>query len=367
MARPESKARMGFYAIPPEVLALILTRLRIDDPAKTTILDPCCGTGAALEQIGNALGVPENNLYGIELDRGRCAEAYDRLPTARFPLDDLGEATSCCAFESVACTNDAFSLIYLNPPFDDAIGGGIRTELEFLRLACRLLARPGGVLVMVSPFRVFNGNHKLCAVLDAYFDGGQLATFPDGFRNFSETVYFGVRRKSIIAETTKYAHRPMSAEYCRRPTNWIRHIENVPGFRLLPGSHPRRFIKTEMTHQETCDAVNTSPLNKTFRPPHSIPLTRPGMTLGPGHQAMLVTSGLADGVLQRIAEPAMVVRGTVAKEEYINTEKSKVNPDTGDEKTVISQTVITTVRAVEPDGRFSTFTNSAKPDGAYPA
>ena len=71
------------------------------------------------------------------LGQPRIAEAY---PDLRL----LGP----CSFEATRITRHSFSLVYLNPTFDDEFGGGGREETSFLRQAVDLLV-PGGILVLV--------------------------------------------------------------------------------------------------------------------------------------------------------------------------------------------------------------------------
>ena len=103
----------------------------------------------------------------------------------------------------------AFSLQFLNPPFDDEFGGGQRTEVEFLRQATPWL-KPGGVLCFVCPERVvlgynadlrFGGEPYSDAAdfLKTYYDQVTvLKKFPEEVRKFKEVVVLAVKRKEPV-------------------------------------------------------------------------------------------------------------------------------------------------------------------------
>lgn len=77
--RLAAQVKGGYYPAAPEAIDSLLTRLTIADPTNTAILDPCCGRGKALAQLGAALGVPAGLTYGIELDQSRGREAATSL------------------------------------------------------------------------------------------------------------------------------------------------------------------------------------------------------------------------------------------------------------------------------------------------
>jgi type I restriction-modification system DNA methylase subunit len=82
MARPESIAKAGYYPTPPSVVERVASLIRPSShPPRQAmrLLDPCCGTGAALRQFADATG---GNTYGIEIAR-------DRADAAQAALDHL--------------------------------------------------------------------------------------------------------------------------------------------------------------------------------------------------------------------------------------------------------------------------------------
>ena len=118
--RLAAQAKMGYYPTPQSVVSLIKDILVRNGKGNIRLLDPCTGEGTALKQIGEMLSA---ETYGIELDteRGRIAKEY---------------LTQCLItdYMSTRISNQTFSMLYLNPPYDWAIlsdlnsDGGVKVD-----------------------------------------------------------------------------------------------------------------------------------------------------------------------------------------------------------------------------------------------
>ncbi len=140
MARLESVAVAGYFATPSSVVERVAALIRPARPAArqaVRLLDPCCGTGAALRQLADAVGA---ETYGIEIEGQRAEEA-------RQALDHVLHAS---AF-AVRLAHDAFSCLFLNPPYDHD-DESKRLEHAFLTALTRALCS-GGLLVFIVPQR----------------------------------------------------------------------------------------------------------------------------------------------------------------------------------------------------------------------
>ena len=116
--RLEAQAKAGFYPTPPEVVEIIKTWIGEKMPGPRRLLDPCCGTGEPAARIAAAAGC---DAYGVEINTER-AQVAKKL---------LNKVVASDLF-SVRARPGAFSILYLNPPYDfDAEDG--RTELSFLK------------------------------------------------------------------------------------------------------------------------------------------------------------------------------------------------------------------------------------------
>ena len=135
--RFEGKSRLGFYPLPSSEAQLIRRFLLFPDQPSSA-LDPCVGDGVAFESITGRAQVLR---YGIELDAYRAEQARQRIPNVV-----QGNALE------VHCAAECLGLLYLNPPYDWALGpaDSRRTEQSFLSHTYRWL-KPAGILVLVIP------------------------------------------------------------------------------------------------------------------------------------------------------------------------------------------------------------------------
>ena len=383
MARLASIVKQGFHPAPPEAIAGILRHLKIPDPPPDSkfkredvnILDPCAGEAKALVQLAEGLGVSWGHVFAVELNASRATRIKEAYPDLRL----LGP----CSFEATRITRHSFSLVYLNPPFDDEFGGGGREETAFLRQAVDLLV-PGGILVLVCPVNQVYGKNRMCELLDTWFDQIELYLFPDHCRKYNECVVFGRRRKlaltdELIAEEGILAGRNIR----RRSTAPVVKLARLgePQFlrwRLaepdsasrkpeldtweLPFSvAPKRFQKTALTDEELERELTRSPLYDALRQRVISPLKRPPLSLNKGHTSLLLLTGMLDGFVP--SAPPHVVRGLTSKVEKLHRTEHHETPS-GDAvtKQVFSESPIPVVRAVWPDGIIRTFSDQVGND-----
>jgi hypothetical protein len=81
------------------------------------------------------------------------------------------------------------------------------------------------------------------------------------------------------------------------------------------------------------------------------------LALGSGHIALLLAAGHLDGLVEPPGEPPHVVRGTARKVQYVSHVETTANPDGSETtRTVLSERITLTVRAVDQTGAIRTFT-----------
>ena len=401
--RLAAQAKMGFYPIHPHVAKLIASHLQVNEkrPDLNTIVDPCMGKGEALKVLSESLGIPEGNVHGVELDDERFAEAKKLLPGARLE----GPAS----FFGVLCSPHSWSVAYVNPPFDDEIGGGRREEYRFLEKILIQMS-PGGIMVLVCPWNVMRSDDVLDHVASNYEDI-RIYKAPDGcdengndYRPHNEIVCIAKRRSAPLPRDLLSLHSELHkagwGQYYFRPevsmlpeigspwfglslkkddrwggfTNVIQCGEpeaEIAKYKLPSQSPPRVWKKYEATEKEIQDYLKTNPLDRHLQTTPEPPIDRPPLPVGRGHCAMLLASGRLDGIVEEDGGGVHVVRGTAKKEEYLNADKSKTteNPETGATKIVVvySQKPVIVLRAVDQDGEIYTFTDGcAKADDESP-
>lgn len=353
--RLAAQVKLGFYAAHEDAVAAIAAHLERETlPEGSTrefaILDPCAGEGLALRQLAAHLAIPPAQTYAVELDAGRAATIRENIPGARV----LGPAS----FMGTKVTAGSFSVAYVNPPFDDELGGGQRQEMTFaIRATTALKAR--GVLVLVMPITAIRSNTRFKEFLDSHYHDAAVYDFPAHVRPFREIVYIAKKRRVEMADNERFLqYLPLNSA-----SEGVGNAIDDGRLWDAPWCHPpAAFHKVELTLPELEREVDHSPLNRLLAPPTPDNQRRPPADLSTGHVALLLASGLLDGTIHPPDEEPHVVRGTARKEDY----RSKAPVSNVNEKgslvsitEVFSQKIVLTVRGVGPDGKIHTFTDSA--------
>ena len=124
MSRLSSAARAHFYPAQPTVVAQIADHIAA--PHGGRVWDPCAGEGAALAQLASLLNLEP---FGNELHQGRAttaAAAVDAVVNSNRTLahrDRQRTRVFASSVYDMRASQNAFTLLYLNPPFDhDAAG-----------------------------------------------------------------------------------------------------------------------------------------------------------------------------------------------------------------------------------------------------
>jgi hypothetical protein len=383
MARLASVVKQGFHPAPPEAIAGILKHLKMPDPPPdpkfkpedVNILDPCAGEGKALVQIAEGLGISTGHVFAVELNASRAARITEVYPDVRLLCP--------CSFEGTRITRHSFSLVYLNPPFDDEFGGGGREEVNFLRQSVDLLV-PGGILVLVCPVNQVFGASQMCELIDTWFDQVELYLFPDARRSFRECVVFGRRRKTPLTDkliyqqgilTSRGIHRCTAAPISRlarlgepQVSDWDFAEPDMESRKPcidvweLPFSvAPKRFQKTALTEEELERELAHSPLYESLRQRTLAPLKRPPLSLNKVHTSLLLLTGMLDGFVP--SSPPHVVRGFTSKVEKLHrTENYQTESGDSVSKQVFAESPNPIVRAVWPDGVIRTFSEQVEDD-----
>jgi rubredoxin len=184
--RLEGQSKLGYYPTPPLTLNLLLTWLSAPDGGLRRYLDPCAGKGEALGAVAAAHGPAET--YGIELSDVRAVEARDALTH----VINAG-------YEYAVLTDETFSLVLLNPPYDgeNITGSGARMEETFLiNTTSRLV--PDGVLIYLIPHARMN--EKITRHLAGWYRDLRCFRMPaDEYAVFKQIIVFGQRRADYQA------------------------------------------------------------------------------------------------------------------------------------------------------------------------
>ena len=185
--RLAAQAKGGFYPTPERVVDFIATLIRAPagyyyrNREVVRILDPCCGAGEAVAQLGERL-TQDNTMpietYGVELHTDRAEEAASRL-----------HRTLAADLFQTSIGNQAFGICLLNPPYDHDPESK-RTEHAFLTHSTRYL-NDGGLLVFIVPRQRLAVSAKYLA---SYYYRLRCWAFPHPEREaFDQVVVMGYR------------------------------------------------------------------------------------------------------------------------------------------------------------------------------
>jgi len=285
MARKAARLKMGYYPL-PELEARNIHRL-LSYPAQASVIDPCVGTGAALNLITAGAALER---YGVELDARRAEAA--RATGIRVIQGN--------AFDAHAKV-ESFSLLYLNPPYDSEINlsGNRRLERLFLEHTYHWLV-PQGVLAFIIPYEQLRD----CAgLLSAYFTCVTVFRMddPESVR-FRQIAVFGVRRNVrgaalednrrrllALASHDGYANLPALRDGVGTTTPFAVPVSGDPALSY-------RGIPYDLVEDLLPNSAAWKQVAPVLLPQEDTAIGRPITPLHGGHVGLLCTAGLLNGV-----------------------------------------------------------------------
>ncbi len=326
--RLAGQEKLGYYPTPPKTLRLLAQALKPETGGLLRLLDPCAGKGEALAAAANALKGQGGQVetYAVELSHTRAAEAAKAL-------DYVIQTT----WWDVTTRNKAFSLLWLNPPYDweyGELGEGKkrqRLEYQFLRATEEKLMT-GGVLVYIVP-RMILARPNVARFIAGHFDHVTVWQLPAAeYDRFNQVVLMGVRRRktqrdeaveAALIEAGKGGPIPSLETAAEIYTVPVNKVDGKSFFFRKAIITPEEGAAIAARHgvlvanAKWRDARRIEDGTEGFQP--LMPLRR-------GHLAMLISSGLMG--VQRLGD--LVIRGHAVKEEVLV--ESKKDKDVYQEK-----------------------------------
>jgi hypothetical protein len=298
--RIAGRMKMGYYPTPSRVVEQI--RKCLSFPREPfTVLDPCCGEGIALAQL--VVGT-QALTYGVELDEYRADAAQGRV-----------QNLLKCGIEETRIAHQSCSLLFLNPPYDeatreeDADTKTERQEKAFLRMTVPYLV-PGGVLVYIIPQTRLN--RGIARLLASRFEQIDVFRFPDPeYDDFRQVVVFGVRK------TDSFLDEGLALKLQNVPNRKVKPLSETATtpYAVPPAGPLKLFRSTVIEPEALAKQMAQSPL---WRRLHAmttrseLKLPRPPLPLHSGHLGLLLAAGKLDGVVGEGSD-RHVVKGKVTK------------------------------------------------------
>jgi hypothetical protein len=298
--RIAGRMKMGYYPTPSRVVDLIRKCLSFP-PAAFTALDPCCGEGLALEQL--VVGT-QGITYGVELDEHRAEAAKDRI-----------ENLLKCGIEETRIANRSCSLLFLNPPYDEATceeeaeTKTERREKVFLRMTLPYLV-PGGVLIYIVPQIRLNRN--IVRLLASSLEKVRVFRFPDPeYCDFGQAVVLGVRKAGHSLDEA------LALELQKVPNRELKPLsEAASALYQVPTAGPLKLFRSTVIDPADLEKqMVQSPLWRRFDAMTTrteVRVPRPPLPLHSGHLGLLLAAGKLDGVVGAGAD-LHLVKGKVKK------------------------------------------------------
>lgn len=195
MSHIGNKIKAGFFATPARQVEYLVQLLNVEGSG--VWLDPTCGEGEALKQLSDPFQTEDCIIttYGVELDKGRAEKAKVLL-------------SQCinAPIESMVIQNDAVSLLYLNPPYDNTIKGdddsSERKEWTELYRNTRYL-KEHGLLIYVIPSYRFS-DQKISRFLSTYFyNMGMMRFSSEDYDDYRQCIFIGNKKAGKHKEFNK--------------------------------------------------------------------------------------------------------------------------------------------------------------------
>ena len=306
--RLAGQAKGGYYPTPIKVAAEVGNMFYGNRPGRNQpdviarILDPCCGGGDALKIITTSmkLRMPFET-YGVELHEERAREASTRLDHV-LPID---------IFQG-SIMNGAFSILYLNPPYDWDEEKK-RMESSFLQQCTKYLVSHGLLVLVVPQHRI----HYVARYLSSHYSDLQCARFPDPeYDDFNQVVIFGTKKTYPFAnnrdeETIReWNHEDLPVLGSVR----IQHL-------LVPAVSPgdiqfmaRTIDPIRSLAEARKSGIWVNPIVNDLLWPPEQGMKRPLMPLRRGHIAMLIAAGALNNMCLDTDAGQILIKGHARKE-----------------------------------------------------
>lgn len=330
MSHIGNKLRAGFFATPERQGEYLIKLLNVEGSGAW--LDPTCGEGAILKQLASAFRSDDCVIvtYGVELDKARAQKA-----------DEVLDCVVHAPIETMAIQNNAFSLVFLNPPYDFTMKGmednsAERKEyVELLRNTKYL--KEGGILVYIIPSYRY-ADEKIARFLATQFEEVGIMRFSDeDYDDFKQCIVIARKKSGKFKEFNKklfdFLLHMDDEEFVQTKVSAInqfvgRKIWNVPSGDFIIKTFHSRFLKKE----DFSEGIRSSKGFQAFKErtkPRTLEIGgQPAIPINQGQMTMLLGSGGVNGLVSsgkhlHVVQGLEIVSKIETKEEHQHDDGSK--------------------------------------------
>lgn len=313
IGRLMNHVRMGHYPTDLDHVDLITRSIAFPSGVTTNLLDPCCGTGAALRKMATG-----NNCfcYGVELDRSRAEQAQNQLHRVGFG-----------SFFHARVSPKAFHAVFLNPPYLSVLtetGGRSRDEKRFLLKSIPLLTW-GGLMVYIVP--CYRMTEDICRIFCDNFEQVSIHRFLDReFKKFHQVAVMGLRRQRRDCKEA-------AEQLCEASL----HPDQLPTLDMLEAGRyalPAKELPVEVFRGAE---FNVDELARQLKGSASFDRLlavgrqdsaerRPPLPLSVSQVGLIGGSGLINGLME--CEYPHIIKGRIVKERRVTSEENRSHSGT---------------------------------------
>jgi hypothetical protein len=347
MARSISREKLGFYVIDPKHHEAILSLVEPSANQNVRLLDPFAGEGDFLALAAERWKMTP---YANELDEERAAICIARFGSQAVHGDAL----------TLVASNEAFSALWINPPYDTVAGEGDDSRVEFsmLRHSLKWAQLNAVVFWVVYQHHLTEKAASLFAKQFRRVDVWGLSGKHLG--EYSQIIVAGIYGKNPNPDE---AYENILKQ---RENPQILTIQEKPIYKLPPISNHQQFRFT--TH--LMSAQQGLALSKTYGASHNPSLhallnrevletkaTDPIVQPRPGHTALILGTGITNGTILHTETGKAAVRGKITVNEELARREVEGDPNDA-EKQVVKTTYrlrpSSTISLLGEDGTITT-------------
>lgn len=343
MARAESKMIMGYLPIEQRHYPALLSLVTPATPA-VKLLDPFAGEGAFLEAAAQAWNVTP---YANELDGERAAQCIERFGPKQAVR---------CDVERLLASNGAFGVGWFNPPYDHdkAAKANKRVEFAYLRHSWKWLQDGGLGLWCIYLHHLTEEAATFLAKNSRSVDVWALPGKHLG--EYDQIVVAAIKGTPLDVEAL-YDHI-LAQKAAPRPLT----VQPEPIYKLPPPPIITRFVfAPDMVDEvqglrlvEEGGAWKSHGFQALLDVPPVQETIRPVVAPRPGHLALVLAAGVADGAVIDTSDYGQVaLRGKTEPVEQVarvDVEAMPGDPDRQVKKTTIRLKPSTTLTLLAADG-----------------